>query len=141
MTERTGLSVDALRFYEREGLLPDTVERTSDGRRAYRESDVEWIVNCTRFRASGMPIATIRRFAELVRCGRGNERERLALLREHQQIVVDRIAELTESLALIVGKVETYESALESGTATDLWHDREAARPRDGTPADDSVPP
>lgn len=122
VTRRTGLSVHALRFYEREGILPDVVERTAHGRRVYRERDVEWIRNCTRFRASGMSVATIRRFAQLVRCGPGNEGERLELLREHQQLVVDRIAELTDCLDVITQKVAVYTEELARGTAADLWH-------------------
>ncbi|WP_208630234.1 MerR family DNA-binding transcriptional regulator, partial [Amycolatopsis kentuckyensis] len=35
VAERTGLSVHALRFYEREGLLVGPVPRTVGGRRRY----------------------------------------------------------------------------------------------------------
>ncbi|WP_405733333.1 MerR family transcriptional regulator [Streptomyces sp. NBC_01537] len=109
VAERTGMSVHALRLYEREGLLAGQVRRAPNGRRAYSEWDVEWLTNCTRFRATGMSLATIRRYAELVRQGPGNEDERLALLRRHQRQVVDRIAELTECLDLITRKVAVYE--------------------------------
>jgi DNA-binding transcriptional MerR regulator len=43
VAERTGLSVHALRFYEREGLLASEVGRTPDGRRVYDEDDLEWL--------------------------------------------------------------------------------------------------
>ncbi|MEV0698894.1 MerR family transcriptional regulator [Saccharopolyspora sp. NPDC050389] len=122
VVERTGLSVHALRFYEREGLLIGPVRRNSSGRRVYRQLDVEWLVNCTKFRASGMPLATIRHLAELVRRGPGNEDERLALLREHQRQVVDRINELTSCLDLINHKVEVYEEHVSNGTASGLWN-------------------
>lgn len=117
----TGLSVHTLRFYEREGILTDPVERTASGRRVYTGRDVEWIRNCARFRASGMPLATIRRFTDLVRAGSGNEEQRLELLREHQRMVADRIAELTDSLELISHKVGVYEENLRRGTAAELW--------------------
>ncbi|HXV91771.1 MAG TPA: MerR family transcriptional regulator [Pseudonocardia sp.] len=122
VTERTGLSAHALRFYEREGLLPDPVRRSASGRRVYTESDVEWLVNCTRFRASGMPVATIRRFAELVREGPGNEAERLDLLRQHRRVVAERIEELKTCLDLISHKVEVYEETMAKGTADRLWY-------------------
>jgi DNA-binding transcriptional MerR regulator len=127
VVERTGLSVHTLRFYEREGLLIGPVRRNSSGRRVYREQDVEWLANCTKFRASGMPLATIRRFAELVRSGPGNEAARLDLLRRHQQQVVGRIRELTECLDLISHKVEVYEEHLSNGTARGLWSPSETA--------------
>jgi DNA-binding transcriptional MerR regulator len=109
VAELTGMSVHALRLYEREGLLAGPIGRAPNGRRVYSEWDVEWLTNCTRFRATGMPLATIRRYAELVRHGPGNEDERLALLRRHQRQVVERIAELTECLDLITRKVAVYE--------------------------------
>jgi DNA-binding transcriptional MerR regulator len=121
VAERTGLSVHTLRLYEREGLLATEVRRRTNGRRVYSEWDVQWLANCTKFRASGMPLATIRRLAELVGQGPGNEDERLELLRRHQQRILDRIAELHECLDLIGNKVEVYEAHLSRGTAGSLW--------------------
>lgn len=68
-----------------------------------------------------MPIATLKRFAWLVRSGPGNEAERLALLEEHERTVRDRIADLTASLEIIQGKVVTYRKHVEEGTAAGLW--------------------
>ncbi|WP_020421998.1 MerR family transcriptional regulator [Amycolatopsis sp. ATCC 39116] len=121
VARRTGLSVHTLRLYEREGLLASPVARNASGRRVYREADVEWLRYCTRFRASGMPLEEIRRFAALVRQGRGNELERLALLREHEERVRERIAELQESLAVIRHKVAVYEEHVANGRAAGLW--------------------
>jgi len=121
VAERTGLSVHTLRLYEREGLFTNPVMRTTNDRRIYSEWDVEWLSNCVKFRASGMPLATIRHLAELVRQGPGNEAERLALLRHHEQHITDRIAELTDCLDLIASKVRTYETHLAQGTAGQLW--------------------
>jgi DNA-binding transcriptional MerR regulator len=120
VAERTGLSPHALRFYEREGLLAGRVRRQS-GQRRYSASDLEWINICVKLRASGMPLAAIRRFAELVQEGPGNEHERLALLREHQKRVVTRMAELNDCLDVINSKVAVYEQHLAQGTAQRLW--------------------
>lgn len=121
VAERTGLSVHALRFYEREGLLADAVRRESNGRRVYTEDDVDWLDMCIKFRSSGMPLDTIRKYTELVRQGRGNEADRLALLRSHQDYVTAQIEELTECLRVITHKVTIYEEHLAEGTADCLW--------------------
>jgi DNA-binding transcriptional MerR regulator len=121
VAERTGLSVHALRFYEREGLLADAVRRESNGRRVYTEDDVDWLDMCIKFRSSGMPLDTIRKYTELVRQGSGNEQDRLALLRGHQDYVTAQIAELTECLRVITHKVSIYEEHLAEGTAGCLW--------------------
>ncbi|MGI5163782.1 MerR family transcriptional regulator [Spirillospora sp. CA-253888] len=117
----TGLSVHALRFFEKEGLFLRTIPRSDGGRRIYRPADVEWLLLCNRLRASGMPIATVQEFARLVRSGPGNEDERLALLREHERNVRARIDELAECLEIVRGKVAVYEEHVRAGTAAGLW--------------------
>src|SRR5512132_1170734 len=110
VARRTGLSVHALRFYEREGLmLSQHVARGTGGHRRYTEQEVYWLRICIKLRRSGMPLATIRRFAELVREGPGNEQQRLELLREHQQHVENQLAELEDCLQIINRKVGVYE--------------------------------
>jgi DNA-binding transcriptional MerR regulator len=115
--QRTGLSVHALRFYERQGLLLDPVQRGPDGRRAYSESDLEWLDLCIKLRSSGMPLADIRRYTELVRRGPGNEQQRLDVMRQHQQRVVAQMADLNACLELITLKVKLYQGSAAKGTA------------------------
>ncbi len=122
VAERTGLSVHTLRLYEREGLFTTAVRRSSSGRRVYSRWDVDWLGTCLLLRASGMPLATIRRFAELVREGEGNEPERLVLLRRHEQYIHERLSELNECLSLITTKVAGYEQHLAAGTAGTIWN-------------------
>lgn len=121
VSEATGMSVHALRFFEREGLFLREIPRSGGGQRIYAQADVDWLVLCDRFRASGMPIATIRKFAELVRQGPGNERDRLALLREHEENVRAKIDELGACLDVIHTKVTVYERHVRDGTAAGVW--------------------
>jgi DNA-binding transcriptional MerR regulator len=121
---RTGVSVHTLRYYERAGLVVTAVDRTSGGRRRYQQLDLDWIMVCTRLRATGMPIRTIRRYAELVMAGRGNEQERLALLEAHRDEVLGRLAEIQQHLQLIDHKIDVYRGRLEAGDADRLWAPR-----------------
>jgi DNA-binding transcriptional MerR regulator len=118
---RTGVSAHTLRYYERAGLVVTRVDRTSGGRRRYRKLDLDWIKICTKLRATGMPIKLIRRYAELVTAGRGNEEERLALLENHREDVLAKLAELEENLKLIDRKIGVYRGRLEAGDADGLW--------------------
>ncbi|MCO5988918.1 MerR family transcriptional regulator [Actinoallomurus spadix] len=118
---RTGVSVHTLRYYERAGLVVSPVGRTSGGRRRYHELDLKWIVICTKLRATGMPIRGIRRYAELVAAGPGNEAERLALLEAHRADVVAKLAELQDNLELIDHKIDVYRGSLAAGDADRLW--------------------
>ncbi len=121
VAQRTGLSVHALRFYEREGLLASPVQRGPDGNRAYTEDDLEWLDLCIKLRSSGMPLSAIRSYAELVRQGTGNEKERLAILRQHQERVTEQISALTACSDLIAFKVKIYEESLAAGAADPIW--------------------
>ena len=122
VARRTGLSVHALRFYEREGvLISPQVARGTGGHRRYSPQEVYWLRICIKLRASGMPLVKIRRFAELVREGPGNEEQRLELLREQRRNVEHQLAELEECLHIIDRKVGVYEQHLAEGTAEDLW--------------------
>ncbi|WDG27603.1 MerR family transcriptional regulator [Streptomyces sp. CA-278952] len=117
VAERTGLSVHALRFYEQEGLFVNAVRRGPGGRRVYRQDDVDWLHVCIILRASGMPLAVLRRYAGLVRAGAATAEERLSLMREHEERVTAEIGRLTESLDLISFKVGVYEDLIDQGDA------------------------
>ncbi|MBH5335263.1 MerR family transcriptional regulator [Streptomyces pactum] len=122
MAERSGLSVHTLRFYEREGLFANPVRRLANGRRIYHEEDVEWLAICTKLRSSGMSLATIRQYIDLVRQGPGNEHERLELLRRHEDQVRAQLRELQETLDVVRAKVRIYEDHLARGEAHQLWN-------------------
>ncbi|MFB9234663.1 MerR family transcriptional regulator [Plantactinospora siamensis] len=118
---RLGLSVHTLRLYERAGLLADPVRRDAGGRRVYDAAAVEWLGNCVKFRATGMPLATLGRLAELVRAGDGNEVERLDLLREHRERITEQLERLHDCLKLVDAKVDGYERHLAAGATGDPW--------------------
>ena len=113
---RTGLTAHTLRYYERDGLMLSTVERAGSGHRRFSERDLNWIEMLTRLRATGMPITDVRRYADLVRAGEGNEAERLELLVAHRTRVEEQLAQVTAHLRAIDHKIGTYEGKLEHST-------------------------
>lgn len=112
VAERTGLSVHALRFYEREGVFLSPIRRDAGGRRAYTDDDVDWLTLCTILRGAGMPLEDIRRYTKLVRAGDGNELDRLALLRQHEERVREQQQKLDRCRDLIRFKIGVYEDIL-----------------------------
>jgi hypothetical protein len=70
-----------------------------------------------------MPLPDIRRYAELVLAGPGNEDDRLAILRGHEERVKQQVADLQDALSVIHRKVELYLGHLAAGTADRLWSD------------------
>lgn len=110
-----GLTVDTLRYYERDELLLRAVPRDASGNRRYAPTDLDWIVLVTRLRATGMPIREIRRYAALVRDGAGNEVARLELLQRHRERVLAKLAEVGANLAAIDHKIDIYAGRLSPG--------------------------
>lgn len=108
---RTGLSRHTLRYYERDGLML-AVGRARSGHRRYSEYDLGWIELITKLRATGMPVRDVRRYAELVRAGDGNESERLELLRGHRERVRAQLEAMAAHLDAIDAKIGYYAGAL-----------------------------
>jgi len=108
---RTGLSADTLRFYERRGLLPP-VTRTSGGQRRYTERDLERLQFLLKLRDTGMPLATMRRFADLRRDGEAGRPGRLTMLLEHRRAVRGRLDDLRQNLHAIDLKVDRHRRVL-----------------------------
>jgi DNA-binding transcriptional MerR regulator len=115
--EQSGFSLDTLRYYERIGLL-DNIERTSSGHRRFRDDDLEWLGTLRCLRETGMPIAQMRRYAELTRHGSATLDERLNLLTEHDACVQEHITLLESQHKHLQDKIAWYRSQI-SVTARD----------------------
>jgi DNA-binding transcriptional MerR regulator len=102
-----GLTAHTLRYYERIGLAAQP-PRGPDGRRRYTEKNLDWLRLVTRLRSTGMSIAEMCRYAELVRAGPATVAERRELLISHRDAVQQRIVELQGDLAVIDTKIQMY---------------------------------
>jgi len=112
--EVTGLSVEALRYYEREGLLLDPAPRNAGGRRRYRTRDLNWIAGLVMLRETGMSIADIRVIADLSRRP-GTEAERMVALERHRERVLEELAHTQRHLAAIEEKIAAYREVAAGG--------------------------
>lgn len=122
MTERTGVSLDTLRYYEKEGLL-QSVARAASGHRRYSRDDVLWVEVLRCLRETGMTIDQLRHYCDLGEQGKGTEPERLALLEGHRQKVLDDIERQKKALKLIEYKISFY-----TGAAVDNDKEKETER-------------
>nr|BBH86458.1 MerR family transcriptional regulator [Thermosporothrix sp. COM3] len=105
VAEKTGLSIDTLRYYERIGLL-EPVSRTTSGHRRYRQKDIDWIGLVIDLRETGMPLAQIRHFAMLRRQGKATASERLHILEQHQQALLQQMQKLEQHMSALQSKIE-----------------------------------
>ncbi len=107
MADECGVSIDTLRYYEKEGLL-DGIERTPTGQRRYSADDAAWVRMLRCLRVTAMPIREMREFAELVRRGDDAIPERLAILQRHRDDVTAKIDELHHAIERIDEKIAAY---------------------------------
>jgi DNA-binding transcriptional MerR regulator len=107
VADRTGLSEYTLRYYERIGLI-ESVDRAENGHRRYTEMDIGWIEFLKCLRATGMPVAQMKIYADLTRVGGHTIDARLELLEEHRCAVLRQIEEMQRYLAVVDHKIDYY---------------------------------
>jgi len=109
LAKETGLSIHTLRYYEKEGIFPP-VKRNENGIRVYDSEDVEWINFASRLRETGMSIADMKKFAQLVIQGDESKNECIKMLRQQNMRIKNQMEQLTRCTELINHKIELYSS-------------------------------
>jgi DNA-binding transcriptional MerR regulator len=121
VAEKTSLSPNTLRYYEKEGLLP-YIQRSRSGIRHYSDDDLEWIGLICCLKNTGMSIKQIRDFVDLSAQGPETLRERCEMLAAHKREVEGRIEEMNRHLEKVTRKIayftKQYEEFLSQNTLT-----------------------
>lgn len=104
--DRTGVSLDTLRYYEREGLI-GPIRRSAGGRREYTEDDIFWIGLVTCFREAGLGIADLRGFVAILRAEHSPQ-DRVAFLAERRAALEHRVAALRRAMEVLDEKIAYY---------------------------------
>ena len=107
----SGFSLDTLRYYEREGILPQ-VSRSAGGHRQYSDADLGALGFLKCLRETGMPIERLRRYGALCR-DESTIPERIALLEEHAAAVEAAITDLRTQQDKLSEKLEWYRGRVE----------------------------
>lgn len=113
--ERMGLSPSAIRYYDKEGLLPNIKRR--NGIRIFDDNDIGWLRILSCLKNTGMPIRRIREYVELVKSGDDNLQARYDLIRQQRQFVQDQIDQLDYYMQELDFKDWFYQKALEKGSS------------------------
>lgn len=114
VSSRYGITQDALRYYERAGMIPP-VARTAGGIRDYRDEDLSWVELALCMRSAGLSVEAISEYVRLARLGDGTVGDRLALLKEQREGLLERQNQIAQTLERLNYKIARYEDALETG--------------------------
>jgi DNA-binding transcriptional MerR regulator len=113
--EMLGISASALRYYDRNGLLPK-VGRSQGGIRQFTEDDLGWVRVVQWLKMSGMPLKEVKRFTELIQQGDATIEERRRIVHERQAIVKSQLEDMKLTFDLISYTCWYYDMAAEAGT-------------------------
>lgn len=87
----------------------DYVGRDSGGKRRFSDRDLHWLHLISCLRLTGMSVADMLHYAELVRAGDVTTPQRLQMFRDTRDGVLARIDELNQTLAVLDRKITMYE--------------------------------
>ena len=99
LSERTGLSIHTLRFYEKEGLLRH-VERTKTGRRIYGDASIGTLMGILCLKRAGITLPQIKVFFDETMRGPETLPHRLKMLEKAKQKLLDAREEIERGLQM-----------------------------------------
>ncbi len=111
LAAQSGLTTHTLRYYEQAGVLLPAA-RAPNGHRRYRADDLAWLAFVMRLKDTGMPLAEIRRYAQLRAKGASTTAARLAVLEAHRERLAARMQTLAHSQAALEDKIGHYRKVL-----------------------------
>lgn len=115
ISNKMNLTPYTLRYYDKEGLLP-FVEKGPNGRRIFKESDLDWLVVIECLKSSGMPIKDIKIFIDWCMEGDSTLQQRYDMFVDQKRIIEEHIAELQKTMSIVDYKCWYYKTALDAGT-------------------------
>lgn len=133
--EKVGIPPTTIRYYDKEGLLPDIKRR--NGIRVFEDIDLRLMGLLTCLKDTGMPIKRIREYVELTKKGDASLQERYEIIKAQRQFVMDQIEQLQFYLEELDFKDWYYNKALAAGTASVISFDdyeRETGKKAPDTP-------
>jgi DNA-binding transcriptional MerR regulator len=111
VSERYGISLDTLRYYERIGLIPP-VNRNKSGIRDYGENDLKRIEFIKCMRGAGLPIEVLTEYIKLVQQGDQTIEARKEILKVQREQLLVKMNEMQKTLDMLDYKIEVYENAV-----------------------------
>jgi DNA-binding transcriptional MerR regulator len=115
VAKELNLTIYTLRYYDKEGLMP-FVERSPNGVRLFKDSDISTLRIIECLKSTGMPIKDIKTFIDWCTEGDSTLQERHDLFMERKATVERQMADLMKTMEVIDHKCSYYKEALAAGT-------------------------
>ncbi len=114
VAEKYDISTDALRYYERVGMIP-SVTRSAGGIRNYTDDDIAWVELVICMRGAGLPVEAIIEYVRLFKEGDSTMQARLDLLKEQRENLLMQRKKIEETINRLNYKISVYEKGVKTG--------------------------
>ena len=104
VSEKLGISVYTLHYYDKEGLLP-FIKKKENGTRVFTEGDVEWVDMILALREIDMPIAKIKEYISLLVQGEVTLSQRRTLITQYREYLEYRMQAMKKCLDITSRKL------------------------------------
>ena len=109
--EEVGISYETLKFYCKEGLVPN-VKRDKNNYRIFDEKNIAWLKGLQCLRTCGMSLKDMRLYMNYCLEGPSTIPERKAMLDKSKSYLLKKINELNECINFIDNKQSFYDDVL-----------------------------
>ena len=109
--EKIGMSYETLRFYCKEGLVPN-VKRDKNNYRIFDEKNIAWLKGLQCLRQCGMSIKDMKIYMKYCLEGPSTIPERKEMLDKSKDSLLKQIEELNKSINFIDNKQSFYDDVL-----------------------------
>ena len=103
--QRSGVTIETIRYYEREGIVPKP-DRTSSGRRIYSEGDIARLRFVKRCRDLGFPISGAKSLLGLTDGSHSSCASAQTIASEHLTDVQGKMADLKRMESALIEMIE-----------------------------------
>lgn len=107
-SKQTGVSSAAIRYYEKEGLIP-SIDRSEAGNREIDERIIRRIVFARQMRAAGMSIENLRHYIQFFDAQEDNTKEQIELLKEQLAEMEERRDDIQSAIDHLHYKLDHYD--------------------------------
>ncbi|KRL52931.1 MerR family transcriptional regulator [Furfurilactobacillus rossiae] len=118
VAKKLGMTTYSIRYYDDHGLLP-FVKRDENNNRLFDEDAIEWVNLVRCFRSTGMPIAEVHHYIDLMLAGDETIPERYQMMLTQQVRAQEQLADKQRQLAKINTKVSHYAKLMNNDAPDD----------------------
>ncbi len=111
VSKKYDISPDTLRYYEKEGLLPN-VKKNASGIREYSEADCGWVEFIKCMRSAGLSIEVLAKYIELFHMGNSTREERKQILIEERAKLIQKRDTIQTTIDKLDYKISAYDDIM-----------------------------